>query len=473
MRPVLALGALAHPLGDESRAALHDTLVALLSWQRSLRRFPRAGAAPNATPIVSLYSQGRLCGCSASTEGRPRERVMRAFLHALGDLRFGGIEHGARGAAVAQIAYPIRLRRVSLDAAPRVVAPGAHGLALSDEQGLPTLLLPDVAREGSLDAEGLLCAMEHKAGRSRESWRSGGLLMFETDRVIARLARGRARPAGMDPVEAGVRWLSARVASDGAVSFGLDPRAERDEPSGPMLHGRAAVVAQALATHASGSSAARRARRWLDGRIQKALSGVSIDGWPTEAPLVAGTLALARLAGLAVDTPLRQLAQRRDVAAVPWHAGQVACALGRQAPDSLWRACVRSLDQDPRAPWIAMAASRREDWSVLERVATALAASVREHGPHRGGVGTGPVPELALTAITVEALAPARAEPVRRARRMAREFLHQSQLLTDAPPETRDEGRVRGAFPLTPVHGFLRCDVTAHAVLGMATSGGE
>src|ERR1041385_1449296 len=265
-----------------------------------------------------------------------------------------------------------------------------------------------------------------------------------------------------------IGWLSERVRADGSVAFGLDPRSTHDEPSGPMLHGRAAVVAEALATHRAGRSAAKRVRAWLEREIRRALSGERVAAWPDDAATVAGTLALAKLAGADVGSSLQELAGNDGVCDMPWHAAQVACALGREAPESLWRACVRSLDSDPRAPWIAMAAARREDWDVFERVAVVLASNVRESGPHRGGVGAGPVPEVALTALTVEALAPARTDPVRRARHLAKEFVERSQVLGDVLPEAVDPDRVHGGFPMTPVHGFMRVDVTAHAVMAMS-----
>jgi hypothetical protein len=133
---------------------------------------------------------------------------------------------------------------------------------------------------------------------------------------------------------------------------------------------------------------------------------------------------------------------------------------------------VGSLDGEPRAPWIALAAARRDDSSVLERVCTALAACVREHGPHRGGVGPG-APETALTAVTVEALSVSRLPAARRACSLGLEFLERNQLLADSLPEARDPDRVRGAFPLTPVHAFLRSDVTAHALIAMRTAAGS
>jgi hypothetical protein len=438
----------------------------LLSWQRRLDRFPRAGAAPDATPIVSIYARGHLYGCSASTEGDAPERLVRAFLLALGDPRFGGMDAALRADAVAQVAYPIRPRRVSLDAAPRLVAPGVHGLALFGDGGFPTLLVPDVAREHELDGEGFLAAMEHKSGLDRHHWPPTGLFLFETETVVARSSDGRHERAAADPLEAAVRWLSARVAPDGAVSFGVDPRAERDEPMGPMHHGRAAVVVQALASHPAGKTAHQRARRWLDRTIRKALSGKSVPGWPSDPPELAGTLALAALAGLDFREPLSRLAGTDAIAAAPWHAAQVAFALDRAAPARLWKACLRALDRDPRAPWIALAAERRGDTAALERACDALAATVREHGPHRGGVGD-PVPETALTALTVEALSRAPTEPARRACALARAFVEQQQVACDALPESLEPARLLGGFPLSPVHTFQRCDVTAHAVLAL------
>jgi len=314
--------------------------------------------------------------------------------------------------------------------------------------------------------EEALATMEHKSGLDRHHWPPTGLFLFETESVVARSSDGPLERAPADPIEAAVRWLSARVAPDGAVSFGVDPRAACDEPSGPMHHGRAAVVVQALGSHPAGKAAHARARRWLDRIVRKALSGKAVEGWPSEAPELAGTLALAALAGLDVRVPLSRLAESDAVAAAPWHAAQVALALDRSAPPRLWKACLRALDRDPRAPWIALAAERRGDAAALRRASESLAATVREHGPHRGGVG-GPVPEIALTAITVEALSRAPTDTARRACSLARAFLEQQQIARDELPESLEPSRLLGGFPLTPVHVFQRCDVTAHAVLAL------
>jgi hypothetical protein len=41
-------------------------------------------------------------------------------------------------------------------------------------------------------------------------------------------------------------------------------------------------------------------------------------------------------------------------------------------------------------------------------------------------------------------------------------------VLDDTLPESSDPSGAYGGFPLTPVHVFMRSDVTAHAVLAMA-----
>jgi AMMECR1 domain-containing protein len=463
--PLLSLP---RPLTEAHRHALRRTLSGLLAFQSRLDRFPRLGPAPNASAVVSLYAAGRLRGCAWTNDDEPRRRVARAFLSALADVRFGGIPESERASVTAQVSFPTAIRRVSFDAAPRLIAPGCHGVALATAGQVPVLLVPEVAREHELDANGLLAALEQKSGVPSGAWPHGGLFLFETERVVARSVG--FREGSVDPTEAAVRFLAARVQSDGHVTFGFDPRGDSDVLLGPMHHGRAAVVLKALSAHPAGRPAARRAKTWLDRQIRDALAGRRVDGWPAERAAVAGTLALAKMAGIDVGRPLRGLAGDSDVHAAPWHAAQLAAALGRDAPAPLWGACVQSLDADPRAPWVAIAAAAREDWAVYERVAVALAASVREHGPHRGGVGSDSIPELALTAVTVEALAPARDAAIQRAARLARAFIERNQVAGDILPESVDPGRVHGGLPLTPVHLFMRSDVTAHAVLALAST---
>ncbi len=83
-------------LSETERAALRAALRGLLLWQRDLQAWPAPFQAPDATPIVSLYAKGGLCGCAGVSEGSPAERVQRAFVQALGDGRFGGLGPEAR-----------------------------------------------------------------------------------------------------------------------------------------------------------------------------------------------------------------------------------------------------------------------------------------------------------------------------------------------------------------------------------------
>ena len=462
------LAALAHPLSPKGRVALERALRRLLAWQVELTAWPRIAVAPKATPIVSVYTAGVLRGCAGSIEGAPGERLSRAFLAAESDLRFGGIAPGLRGELVAQAAYPLALRPIPVAQAERHVAPGAHGLALALRDAPPALLLPDVAREHELDAAGLLSALEHKAGVKRANW-PDALFTFETDAVVARLGAAPRRASRPSPLEAAVRWLAERVGSDGRVTFGLDPRTGEPSRDGAMLHGRAAVALQALGTHPAGRPAAARLRRWLARDIASALAGRTVDGWPREVPLVLGTLALAVLAGVSVREPLAVLAPHPELPSVPWHAAQVVCALGAEAPESLYRACLDAVEREPLAPWTVMAARARGDHAAFVRSARALAAHVREDGPHAGGVGMRALPEVALTAAVVEALSGAKERPVVAARERALRFVARLQHLAFIPPDVRDPALALGAFPLTPVHAFLRTDVTAHAALALAS----
>lgn len=462
----LPLAALARPLPPGSRAVLERALRRLLAWQVELAAWPRPGSASRAMPIVSVYADGGLRGCAGSSEGTPGERLARAFLHAQSDMRFGGIAPDARPRLVAEVAYPVRLTPLPLAEATQRLAPGAHGLALALDGRPPALLLPSVAREHELDALGLLSALEHKAGLSRELWPEA-LFTFETDTVVARLGEPRRRAARQTPLEAAVRWLAARVAADGRVSFGLEPRTGEVSLEGPFLHGRAAVVLQALGTHAAGRTAAARVQRWLTGELRAALAGRAVAGFPEETPLVAGTLALASLAGIDVRGPLLELAAHPALRSAPWHAAQVVCALGREAPESLYRACVEASASEPLSPWTVMAARARGDRATFLRTARALAARVPAAGPHAGGVAVRSLPEVALTAAVVEALSGAKERPLAAARARALGFVVHQQHLARIPPDVRDPALALGAFPLTPVHAFLRTDVTAHAVLAL------
>jgi len=467
------LPALARPLSRAQRGELERSLGALLRWQHRLRAWPRLGRTPAGTPIVSLYLDGTLRGCTGMSEGPPAERLTRAFLQALGDPRFGGVAHADRARLVAQVAYPSHLQPIRLEHVEARLAAGMQGLVLWRHEASPVVLLPDVAREYELDAAGVLRAMEHKAGLERTAWGPHRLYTFETESVVARPGAPRASRNTMnpelDPADAAVRWLARQVASDGTVTFGLEPRSGERHVEGIMSHGRAAVVVQALALHARGRATAKRARSWLERELSRGLAG-RLATFPRELPLVAGTLALAKLAGIACDAPLREIAANPALRAEPWHAAQVVCALGADAPPELYRACVNALESEPRAPWTALAARAVSDPATHARIARTLTRLIPSGGAHAGGVGAGTLPEVALTALVIEALAGAPERSARTARSHALDFVLRQQHLAHTPPDVRRPEDAFGAFPLTPVHAYLRSDVTAHAVIAVAST---
>jgi hypothetical protein len=78
------------------------------------------------------------------------------------------------------------------------------------------------------------------------------------------------------------------------------------------------------------------------------------------------------------------------------------------------------------------------------------------------------VPEVALTALVVEALEGLPDAAARAVVRRARSFLSTWQLLPGSVPAALEPSLAAGAFPLSPIAvDVLRCDVTAHAVLAL------
>jgi hypothetical protein len=160
-------------------------------------------------------------------------------------------------------------------------------------------------------------------------------------------------------------------------------------------------------------------------------------------------------------------ARSHEVARTPWHAAQVVAALGHEAPLELWTASVENLERRPWAPWTVLAAAARGDRGVGARAARAVADALRTHGPHRGGASVTPVPEIALTAVSVEALAHHGASWARAAAARGLDFLRSMQLTTKRLYGALDPSLARGAFPASPVADLLRCDVTGHALLAL------
>jgi hypothetical protein len=434
--------------------------------------------APDATPFVSLYACGRLVGCAGSDEGPPRERLARAFVRALADRRAAALDEAGRAALSAQVSYPSAQRPLAARAAEEAIEVGSDGVALLGPAGEAAVLLPSVARDGALGPAQLLVLLARKAGRPLD--RAGARLVALRAEEVA--AGDGARFAG-DARSLGADWLAARVGDSGQVDGAVDPHSGAALVDDAMPHGRAAVAAAALA--ACGRRAeAERALAWIGGQLAAALDGRAVRGWPEHPARQAGTLALAVLAGAPLGSrssgsapraaasglaaALTALARRAEVAAEPWHAAQVVCALGARAPASLWPACQAALERRPWAPWTVLAAAALSDGAARERGARALIDSLRSAPPHRGGCAATAVPELALTALTVEALRGAPGAGARAAMRRGREFLRRWQLLPGRIPAALARAACAGAFPASPVAALLRVDVTAHALLALA-----
>jgi len=467
MNSAFPLQALSRPLAPPERESLHSALEGLLLWQRDLRKWPEIAAVPDATPIVSLYAKGALCGCAGVSDGTPQERLARAFVQALGDGRFGGLDRETRHELRAQVSYVKAVTPVEPRRAAQMLEVGSHGIAVAS-RGRPVTLLPDVARDHSLDAEGMLATLERKGNNTRAEWPADGLYLFETDSV---LARPDADPDLIsDPIEAAAAWLARRVDAEGRVTFGMNARTGEQHQLSPMFHGRCAILVRALLSQRNARGAAVRARRHLQTELMRALAGQTVEQWPEDPSLVAGTLALGALAGIELSDALQAYARRPEILSVPWHAAQVVAALGKHAPSELWAACQRNLEAEPWAPWTALAAHARDDAETLARATAALIASIPEHGPHVGGVGPGTVPELARTAATVEALMLVDSAEARAACSRARAFLLRHQLNGARYAPTRDPASVHGAFPQTPVHDYLQIDVTGHALLALSAT---
>lgn len=467
MSRVLPFSPLSSPLPEADRVSLHATLRELLQWQRDLKKWPTPPSAPDSMPIVSLYSQGGSCGCAGVADGPPGERILRAFVQALGDVRLGGLGTRARSELRCQLSYPRAARPVSVSEVPAQLEVGKHGLALT-LPGRPVTLLPDVARDNSLDAEGMLQTLERKAETLRAAWPPDGLYLFETENVLCR--QSETPPLEKNPITAAAAWLAMRVDAKGRVTFGISPRSGEQHRKSPMFHGRAAILVRALLSQRVGRAAATRARRWLEVELVRALAGRPVDQFPTEPTLVAGTLALAVMSGIDLSDALMVYATRPELLAAPWHGAQVVAALGPRAPDALWHACKRHLEVEPWAPWTALAAKARADGETFARATDALIDAVPGHGPHVGGVGPNSVPELARTAATVEALLSVDSSAARTARARARVFLLEHQVNGANCIVAVDPELVHGAFPQTPVHDYLQIDVTAHALLALIGS---
>ncbi len=450
------------------RSLVETRVRALLRWQRSLGPWPGASAgAPDATPFVSVYAVGRLRGCYGSDEGSPGERLSRAFLRTIEDGRYGHVAPQERKELVAVVSYARVARPISADRIDEEIEPGVDGIAVVPREGAPAILLPQVARDGQLDAPAMLAALGKKWGAA--DWARAALFAFTTEDVVVRpvASAPESLPESRSAADLAANWLAGRISASGQIAFGIDARSRKVVATGPMHHGRASVLLRALDLHGRHTLRVRRARAWLTLQVAAGARGARVEGWPRDPGEAAGTLALAALAGIDVSRELLAIARSEALRSSPWHAAQVVAALGKLAPEPLWRCCVDDLANRPWAPWTVIAAQARGDATAQERARQALTSSIRLRPPGVGGCSATAVPETALTALVVEALAPGANAAERTAIRLARDFLGALQFSGGRTPGSLDADLACGAYPGSRIADFLRCDVTAHVLLAL------
>jgi hypothetical protein len=325
------------------------------------------------------------------------------------------------------------------------------------------ILLPFVAGDEQVDVPGLVSLLARKADVSPRQLANAALFSFETETATSGERKSdEGRPP--DPIDAAAAYLASRVDGSGRICFLVDARARTVHAEGPFHHGRAATVVSALAQHGGHPRTTARARRRLQGDLEAALRGVRSPSFPADPAEIAGTVALAVLASVPLEAELIALSKHEAVRRNAWHAAQVVAALGPRAPRGLFDACERDLSERPWAPWTALAADAIENRAVAARVRRTVALSIRRTPPYAGAADVTRIPELALTALAVEALAPSGAKDARAAAERATSFLREAQLVANGIPASLDGALCRGAFPLSPIVQLLRSDVTAHAL---------
>jgi hypothetical protein len=458
----LVRGDLRRPLSPAERRAVRRDLHALLVWQTDLDVWKKPKDVVDALPYVAIYARGKLFGCFGAEGGTPGERLGRAFLNALQDKRFGGLPDALRNDLSAEVSFVRRVTEVDPSRLESTFEPGTHGLGVVRPGGV-VVLLPSVARDNGWKARGMLEAIVQKARLTTPL--AERFFSFEVDRVVARLHAPRVKKEKAR--DAAARWIAGLVQRDGSVVFAVDARTGAAIGPGEMHHARVAAAVQALDAHGGYPSEVTRAQARLAHDALEALSGVPVIAWPDHPAKVAGTLAHLVRAGVDVRGELLSMASSKDVAHVPWHAAQVATALGTDAPEELIAACERDLIERPWAPWTVLAATRRRvSGDALSRAVEALVDSIRKDAPHRGGVNRTEVPEVALTALTVEALRGVRQTgPVRAAVARGEEFIRSWQIDPEDAPAAFDLEKAAGAFMGSPISSRLRADVTGHALL--------
>jgi len=458
-------GELQRPLTAEERRTIRKDLCSLLVWQTNLAVWRRPRTRIDALPYVALYAKGRLHGCFGVQGCPPGERLARAFLNALEDKRFGLIPEDARPSLSAEVSYVRHVKELDPEALEASFEVGRHGLGVSRPQGTGIILLPSVARDNGFRASGMLDALIKKARVT--SLASERFFSFETERVVARIGQAPARKDSSR--DAAAKWIASLVTGEGSVRFGIEARTGTPLKPGEMHHARVAAAVQALALHGGYARKVTLARRSLLKDARDALGGRPVEAWPDHPARVAGTLAHLLRAGVDVREALVSVASSKDVALVPWHAAQVATALGSHAPSALVGSCVADLAARPWAPWTVLASTQLPmPGDALSRAVGALVASIRKDAPHRGGVSKTGVPEIALTALTVEALRGVRSTAeVRAAIARGEAFLRSWQIDAENAPAAFDVDASAGAYLGSPISSGLRADVTGHAFLAL------
>jgi len=455
----LDLTGLARPLSERERGKLRENLRRLLRFHSSLTRFPHIAQAPPASPIVAIYGSGRMVGCALSRlDASGSKRLVRAFLAASGNV---GLSREEANLSL-EVNYARTFRWVD---DPASIEVGREGIALVGAETGPVLLMPQVARDWGADAPGFVALLHEKAGRRIDGAR---LAAWTTDRIVGRLTMEEdasaeaAEETGATDADYAAAWLARLVQADGSMVFAIDPVRRILQPTGELHHARAAIAIEALAKHGGYASEVRRARRALGRDIERALTGGVGPGWPIEKERVAGTLALSAWAGVDVRAILRKWVEDDFLVAHPWQAAQVALALGRETPKSLWKACLADIARAPFAPWTALAAKSVGDEVGYRKAAAAIAGSIATTRPHEGGVRVTPVPECGLTAVAAHALTGAKEH--RDVAKKAIRFVKQRQLLPGSIPAAVDPGLALGGFSATPVNDLLRGDIVGHAL---------
>src|SRR5262249_27294622 len=185
--------------------------------------------------------------------------------------------------------------------APKEARSAADALGVLDSESQREVVRQVMEEEivPGLDALGL--GASH-AWRVRERGAAPTQVLPKEDLVFG----GGAPPEGRRPspsadaattavVDRAAAWLASQVDDTGAVSFCLDARTRARHATGPLHHGRAALVVRALALHGGYPGVVGRAAMRLRADVVAALGGASVDGWPDDAALVAATLALVSL----------------------------------------------------------------------------------------------------------------------------------------------------------------------------------